>query len=141
MTQLTVTSPDHPDVQFAHAVLGRIRLRAPRVRGRPQYAEDVPRRLVAVPGLHRALANPTTGSVTVHYHPSALESAEFFTEVAAALGLVATGLEPSQVESMFRLLGASPEDVRAAWGGRLWPLVALPVACFVLGFIAGRRLS
>jgi hypothetical protein len=93
----------------------------PRVRGRPQHAEDVERRLVAVRGVHRAHANPTTGSVTVHYHPSALESAEFFTEVAAALGLVATGLEPSQVESMFRLLGVSPEDIRAAWGDGLWP--------------------
>jgi hypothetical protein len=66
---------------------------------------------------------------------------EFFAEVAAALGMVATGLEPSQVESMFRLLGVSPEDVRAAWGGGRWPLVALPVACLVLGFIAGRRLG
>jgi hypothetical protein len=141
MTQITLTRPDHPDVQVAHAVPGRIRLWTPRVRGRPQHAEDVERRLVAVPGVQRAHANPTTGSVTVHYHPSALESAEFFTEVAAGLGLVASGLEPSQVESMFRLLGVSPEDVRAAWGGRLWPLVALPVVCFVLGLLAGRRLG
>jgi hypothetical protein len=139
MTQLTVTSPGHPDLRVAHAIPGRIRLQASRVRGRPGHAEEVARRLCAVRGVHRAHANPTTGSITVHYHRSALKSAEFFAEIAAALGLIAAGLDPTQVESMFRVLGISPAELRTALGDGVWPTIALPVACFALGFVVGRR--
>jgi hypothetical protein len=139
MTQLTVTSPGHPDLRVAHAIPGRIRLLAPRVRGRSGHATEVARRLGAVRGVHRAHADPTTGSITVHYHRSALESAEFFAEIAAALGLIAAGLDPIQVEAMFRVLGISPAELRAAWGDEVWPRIALPVACLALGFIVGRR--
>jgi hypothetical protein len=141
MTQLTVTSPVHPDLRVAHAIPGRIRLLASRVRGQSRHAEEVARRLSAVRGVQRAHADPTTGSITVHYHRSALESAEFFAEIAAALGLIAAGLDPTQVESMFRVLGVSPAELRAAWGDEVWPTIALPVACFALGFIVGRRLG
>jgi hypothetical protein len=139
MTQPSVMSPVHPDLHVAHATPGRLRLRASQIRGKLHQAEEVARRLAAVRGVHRAHADPTTGSITVHYHGSALDSAEFFAEIAAALSLIAAGLEPTQVEAMFRVLGISPTELRAAWGDRNWPMVALPIAFFALGFVVGRR--
>lgn len=141
MTQLTMTRSVHPDLQVAHATPGRIRLLSSRLRGQSQQAEDIARRLSAVRGVQQAHANPTTGSITVHYHTSALESVEFFAEVATALGLIAIGLDPTQVEAMFRVLGLSPAELRTAWGYELWPMIALPVAFLTLGFIIGRRLG
>jgi hypothetical protein len=89
--------------------------------------------------VQRVQVDPTTGSITVHYLPSALNSPEFWVEVAAALGLIAAGLGPGHVEALFRILGVSPAEIRAAWGDRVWPAIALPVAFFAIGFLAGRR--
>jgi hypothetical protein len=141
MAELSVQSPIHPDLHVAHATPGRLRLRAPGIRGKPLRAAELAEKLSTVPGVQRAHADSTTGSVTVHYHVSALKSAEFFAETAAALGMVAVGLEPGEVEAMLRLVGVSPTELRAAWGDNFWPLVAVPVAFFALGFAVGRRLA
>lgn len=141
MTELDVRDQVHPDLQVAHATPGRLRLRAPRLMGNHGRAEAVGQRLAAIEGVHRATADPTTGSVTIHYHLSALKSVEFFAEVAAALGLVATGLDPGAVEAMFQLLGVSPAALRAAWGDGAWPMLAVPIAFFALGFAVGRGMA
>jgi copper chaperone CopZ len=141
MAQPPAQRATHPDLHVVHAIPGRIRLRAPRIRGRPQHAQEVARQLSTVQGVRRADANPATGSITVHYHPSALDSVEFFAEIAAVLGLIATGLGPSEVEALFKVLGVSPADVRASLGAAIGPNLALALALFVVGILIGRRLG
>ncbi|HEU4683322.1 MAG TPA: hypothetical protein VFS39_02310 [Nitrospira sp.] len=130
----------HQDLNVAHSISGRIRLRAPKLQGRPKCAEEVGRRLSAIRGMHTANANPTTGSITMNYNPSALDSMVFLAEVAAALGLVAAGLDPRGVEAMFKVLGVSPAEIRRSFDGIGLGLV-IPIAIFAMGFYAGRQLG
>jgi hypothetical protein len=139
MSRLTAPKPLPPDLHVVHAISGRIRLRMNQIRGRSQQAQEVARRLAAIRGVHRAEANATTGSLTLHYHPSALDSVEFFAEIAAALGLLASGLEPSEVEALFQVVGVSPAEIRASWGAGIGSKLTLPLAIFAVGFLVGRR--
>jgi Heavy metal associated domain 2 len=138
MSQLTEGKFIHPDLHVVHSTPGRIRLRAHKMRGRPKHAQEVVRRLSAVRGMHKAKANPTTGSITVHYHPSALDSVEFFVEVAAALGLIVAGLDPGAVKALFNVLGVSPAEIRKSLGDGIGQKVVIPIAIFALGFLASR---
>ncbi|MBV8270072.1 MAG: heavy-metal-associated domain-containing protein [Planctomycetaceae bacterium] len=139
MAQITEKKPTHPDFHVMHSIPGRIRLRTPKLRGRPEHAQEIVRRLSALKGIHTADANPVTGSITVHYHPSALDSVEFFAEIAAALGLIATGLDPSEVAALFEVFGASPEEIGESYGQGIGQDIAIPMALFAMGFLAGRR--
>ena len=125
------------DVQVMHMTPGRIRLKARNLCGQPQSAEAITRKLSAVQGIHNVEANSTTGSLTMHYHPSALDSVTFFAEVAAALGMIAEGIDPSEVETLFTVVGTSPADVDRALDHRH---VVLPIAAFALGLFLGRQL-
>lgn len=139
MPRLTDGKFIHPDLHVVHSIPGRIRLRAHKIQGRPKHAQEVVRRLSAVRGMHKAEANPTTGSITVHYQSSALDSVEFFAEVAAALGLIAAGLDPSAVEALFKVLGVSPAEIRKSLGDGIGQEIVLPIAIFAVGFLAGRQ--
>jgi len=140
MRKLTDEKSVHQDLNVAHSISGRIRLRARKMQGRPKCAEEVGRRLSVIRGMHKAEANPATGSITMNYNPSALHSVEFLAEVAAALGLVAGGLDPRAVEAMFKVLGVSPAEIFKSFGGIGQELV-IPIALFAVGFYAGRQLS
>lgn len=122
-----------------HAISGRIRLQANKIRGRSRQAQEVARRLAAIRGVHSAKANSTTGSITVYYRPSALDSVEFFAEIAAALGLIASGIEPSEVKALFQVLGVSPAEIRASLGAGIGSKLTIPIAIFAVGFLVGRR--
>ena len=135
MSQLMAQKPLPPDLHVVHAISGRIRLRTNQIRGRAQQAQEVARRLAAIRGVHRAEANATTGSITLHYHPSALDSVKFFAEIAAALGLIASGLEPSEVEALFQVVGVSPAEIRASLGAGIGSKLSLPIAFFAMGFL------
>lgn len=139
MSPPTAQRPIHPDLHVMHAISGRIRLQANKIRGRSRQAQEVARRLAAIRGVDRAEANSTTGSITVHYRPSALDSVEFFAEIAAALGLIASGIEPSEVEALFQVLGVSPAEIRASLGAGIGSKLTIPIAIFAVGFLVGRR--
>jgi Heavy metal associated domain 2 len=141
MAQSPAQEAPHPDLHVAHSIPGRIRLRTPKIRGRPRHAQEIVRKLSAVPGVRRAGANPATGSITVHYHPSALDAVEFFAEIAAALGLIAEGIGPGEVEAVFKVLGVSPAEVRESWGAGIGPNIAPGLALFAAGVLIGRRLG
>jgi hypothetical protein len=96
MSKGTVTNCIHPDLHVVHTIPGRIRLKARNLYNRAQPAEDVRRKLSAIAGLHHVETNSTTGSLTLHYHHSALDSITFFAEVATALGLIAEGIDPAK---------------------------------------------
>jgi hypothetical protein len=94
-----------------------------------------------VPGVRWAGADPATGGITVHDHPSAPDAAEFFAEIAAALGPIAEGIGPGGVEAMFQVLGAPPAGARASWGAGIGPNIAPALAPFAAGVLIGRRLG
>lgn len=137
MAHATAEPHIHPDLRVVHSVPGRLRLRARKLYGRTQSAKDVAHKLSGIRGLHRVEANPTTASLTMHYDRSALESVTFFAEVAAALGLVAEGIDPGSVETLFELIGASPADLAKSLDGQQ---VILPIATFALGLFIGLKL-
>jgi hypothetical protein len=147
----------HHELQVVHSIPGRIRLKSHKLKGHPRHALEVSRRLAVVQGIHKAEANPTTGSITMRYHPSVLDSVKFFAEITAALGLVAADIEAGEVEALFDIVGVSSIDIfQYLWSSlvTLWegtqtdnaqgatdkagPAVLLPLAFFVLGFVAGR---
>ena len=136
MPQLTKPTAIHRDLQVMHSTPGRLRLRARRLHGRALPAEAIARKLSGIHGMKHVEANPTTGSVTMHYHRSALDSVTFFAEVAAALGLVAEGIDPGEVESLFELVGISPTKVAETLDRQH---IVLPVATFALGLLLGRH--
>jgi hypothetical protein len=136
MSQLTGQREIHRDLQVMHSTPGRIRLRARKLYGRALPAETIVRKLSGIDGMKQVEVNPTIGSLTMHYHRSALESVTFFAEVAGALGLVAEGIEPDAVESLFDLVGISPAEVAGMLDRQH---IVLPVATFALGFFLGRH--
>lgn|SRR5262249_19765526 len=137
MSQLTDRKGIHPDLHVVHSIAGRIRLRARKLYGQSQHADDIVRKLSAIHGLHKAEASPTTGSITMHYDHSALNSVAFFAEVTAALAMIAEGLDPSSVEGLFNIVGASPAEVAESLDQQH---IVLPIATFALGLFIGRQL-
>ena len=125
------------DFQVMHTTPGRIRLKARNLYGRPHSAKAVIRRLSAVQGIHNVEANPTTGSLTMHYHHSALDSVGFFAEVATALGLIAEGIDPDEAEALFNLVGMSPVEAAKSLEHKS---DLFPIATFALGLFIGRTL-
>jgi hypothetical protein len=55
------------NVQIAHQVPGRIRLKVPRVKEDPDLIEQVRQMFKVIPGIEQVTVNPTTGSVVLHY--------------------------------------------------------------------------
>lgn len=137
MSQLTERKGIHPDLHVVHSIRGRIRLRARKLYGQPQHADAIVRKLSAIHGLHNAEANPITGSITMHYDHSVLDSVAFFAEVAAALAMIAEGLDPSSVEAVFNIVGTSPADVAESLNQQH---IVLPIATFAVGLFIGRQL-
>ncbi len=144
-----------------HSIPGRVRLKHPRLKGHPVRACEITEKLSAIEGIKKVEANPTIGSLTVHYHPSALKSAEFFLKVAAALGLlVAAEILPQEVEAwlsvsegpsldVFEALAKALESLSSLMTGAVEQLTGrpveaktlLPIAMFSLGFLTGRWLG
>jgi len=60
----------HPALHRAHVIhkiSGRVRLRLPHAKNRPSRIEHVRKTLAGMPGVNRVEANPTTGSMLLHY--------------------------------------------------------------------------
>jgi hypothetical protein len=57
--------PDHAHI--VHHLPGRIRVHIPRLKGRAKLGSRICEMAEAIPGVHRAEANPVTGSVLVRY--------------------------------------------------------------------------
>jgi hypothetical protein len=56
-----------------HSVPGRLRIRLPRLKGRPEAAGPVCAGVERLFGVRSARTNPVTGSIVVEYDPAALE--------------------------------------------------------------------
>jgi len=137
MSQFTGRKRIHPDLQVMHSIPGRIRLRARKLYGRSRSADDIARKLSGIHGFHTVEVNPVTGSITMSYHHSVVDSVVFFAEVAAVLGLIAEGIDPSAVEAWFKLVGVPPEEVARSPDRQHF---VLPIATFTLGVFIGLKL-
>jgi len=60
--------------EVVHAIPGRVRLRVPAIRGKPEAAEAVATRLSATKGVLSARANHTSASVVVNYDTAAIRT-------------------------------------------------------------------
>jgi hypothetical protein len=54
-------------VQILHHVPGRIRIKVPRLKGKPKACKAIDDMAIAIQGVHGVKAHPVTGSVLVHY--------------------------------------------------------------------------
>lgn len=55
------------NVQVAHQVPGRVRLKVPSVKDNPDLIEQIKQMFHAIPGIEEVTVNETTGSVVLHY--------------------------------------------------------------------------
>jgi predicted transcriptional regulator len=61
---------------YVHAMAGRIRVKAPRIKKSAANARLVERHLSALWGITAVAANPTTGNILIHYDVSLIEQHE-----------------------------------------------------------------
>lgn len=59
--------PTTMNVQVAHQVPGRIRLKVPNVKENPELVDQIKQMFHVIPGIEEVSVNPTTGSVVLHY--------------------------------------------------------------------------
>ena len=59
--------PTTMNVQVAHQVPGRVRLKVPSVKDSPELVDQIKQMFHAIPGIEEVTVNPTTGSVVLHY--------------------------------------------------------------------------
>jgi hypothetical protein len=57
-------------LQIAHQVPGRIRIKVPSAKGRPELLAEIQRSFGAIPGIDDVVINPVTGSVVLRYDAS-----------------------------------------------------------------------
>lgn len=55
------------NVQVAHQVPGRIRLKVPNVKDNPELIDQIKQMFHVIPGIENVTVNPTTGSVVLQY--------------------------------------------------------------------------
>jgi hypothetical protein len=55
------------DLQIAHQVPGRVRMKIPAGKGNPELLKQISETFGAIPGIEEVIVNPTTGSVVLHY--------------------------------------------------------------------------
>jgi peptidoglycan/xylan/chitin deacetylase (PgdA/CDA1 family) len=55
------------NVQVAHQVPGRIRLKVPNVKDNPELIDQIKQMFHVIPGIEEVTVNPTTGSVVLQY--------------------------------------------------------------------------
>jgi hypothetical protein len=78
------------DLQVAHALPGRIRLKLDALRGNPSLADEVERAVATLRGMCDVEANPVTGSLLMHYDAAHGTSADIWQGIASALAGRAT---------------------------------------------------
>jgi hypothetical protein len=83
-------------LKIVHAIPGRVRLKYHRLKKSPQISRTLHSKLSSIKGVTKAEANPTTGSVVVHYDPGQ-KSMELFLEIAAVFGLALGDVEASDL--------------------------------------------
>ena len=55
------------NLEIAHQVRGRIRMKIPAGKGNPELLDRIKQTFGVIPGIEQVIVNPTTGSVVLHY--------------------------------------------------------------------------
>ena len=88
-----------------HALPGRLRVKLAAIKKAPAAAKELEQRLRQEPGVARAIANPLTGSVLVHYDP-ACTGVQAILARLAPYGLTSTTMAtPTPLTSFSQHLG------------------------------------
>jgi hypothetical protein len=88
------------EVQLAHYIPGRIRIRVSKVKGNASLAEDIRQNFSAIAGIHKVEANPLTGSVLVEYDPQMIGSLGSLIAMVDTFGVLPGGLDPENIEQL-----------------------------------------
>jgi hypothetical protein len=54
-------------MQIEHQTAGRVRMKVPAGKGNPELLQQIGKTFAGIPGIERVTANPTTGSLVLHY--------------------------------------------------------------------------
>jgi hypothetical protein len=126
--------PNFPDVlETAHALPGRLRLRAPALIGRRGAADQLERSLMRLGGVRAAEASAVTGSLLIQFAPDRV-SADMLVGAVVRLLALEKDIErppPSYVGGAIRNAGESLNSaIRQQTGGvvDLWTTVTLLLA-------------
>ena len=68
-------------IEYVHSVPGRLRLKLSSIENRPDAAEALRSAAASIDGVTSVSANPTTGSLIVHYQPERLSSLMLLAEL------------------------------------------------------------
>jgi hypothetical protein len=88
------------EVELAHYIPGRVRIRISKVKGNASLAEDIRQNFSAIAGIHKVEANPLTGSVLVEYDPQTVGSLGSLITMADTFGVLPDGLNPENIEQL-----------------------------------------
>ena len=100
-------------ISFVHLLPGRLRLKVDALKRQPKLATRLHAHLSAVSGIDRVDVNPRTGSVLLHYNPSALASPAFLDAFSEALGqLFPAHCAPGRLRLTVRQLKGRPNLAR-----------------------------
>ena len=55
------------NLQIAHQVPGRLRMKIPAGKGNPELLRQISETFGLIPGIEQITVNPTTGSIVLHY--------------------------------------------------------------------------
>jgi copper chaperone CopZ len=71
---------------YLHHVPGRIRIKTPSIKGRPDFAQDLEAKLGQLSGIKMVTANALTGSILVYYEENAVNAAAIVDLVSLETG-------------------------------------------------------
>src|SRR5207245_172122 len=88
---------DAADFRTVHAIPGRIRVKVGALKDNAALARELRERLAAEPGVRRAEANPTTGSLLVLYDTEAPGWRDHTRALSDQLRSVVPGVDPGEI--------------------------------------------
>lgn len=86
------------DVKVVHAIPGRIRIKASKVKENPALAAEIQKRLVAARGVQRVEVNPVTGSVLVFYDAGEVAPLDSLFTLSESFTLLFPGFDVREFE-------------------------------------------
>jgi hypothetical protein len=102
-------------LEVLHAIPGRLRIRAPGLRGQPESLNVLAELIAEMPGVRRVSNNPATGSVLILHEPE--RCAELAAQLVEQEALQKTA-EPAIGQQLAERLGVTGRHVESLIGAR-----------------------
>jgi hypothetical protein len=91
-------------IRVSHFIPGRVRLKAPIIKGNPPLAQKFTELLTDISGIKQVEANPLTGSLLIEYEAAALQSPNSVHLLGEALRYLFPELDPEKVSTLLQWL-------------------------------------